>query len=71
MHETVFLFCCTFFVIEFTWQNIYNVLSQNLKDVKKKNGMQRKDYEIYELNKIWKIKLICFHGQKNDNIKWL
>lgn len=52
MHETVFLFCCTFFVIEFTWQNIYNVLSQNLKDVKKKNGMQRKDYEIDELNKI-------------------
>lgn len=44
-------FCCTFFVIEFTWQNIYNVLSQNLKDVKK-NGMQRKDYEIDELNKI-------------------
>lgn len=31
--------------------------------------MQRKDYEIDELNKIWKIKLICFHGQKNDNIK--
>lgn len=45
-------FVAHFFVIEFTWQNIYNVLSQNLKDVKKKNGMQRKDYEIDELNKI-------------------